>query len=375
MTFCARLDAVIDQAVADNRIVGTVTMLARAGETIYCRAAGLADREAGLPVEVDTVFRHASLTKPIVAATILAMRDAGLLGLGDAVTDYLPWFTPALPDGRVPVITLHHLLTHTSGLAYDLDPTPDEIAADPELAAANGDYHILSLEKSMRRLANRPLTFAPGTDWLYSLSLDVLGLVAANLAGGTLADAVGKYVTGPLGMPDTRFHLDSTKRLAVAYADGTPLPTRMTDPQVLENPSGGTNTFSPGRILDPRAYESGGSGMAGTAADFLKFLVTLERGGAPILSPNAMALATRNRIGEVTRDVAGEKFGYFGAIAEDPAASGAHYNAGSYHWGGVFGSRWFIDPEAELAVVSLTNTAFEGCNGKFSVDIRNACYD
>ena len=124
MDFQTRVDATIDKAIAEDRIVGAVLIVARDGEVIYRRAAGHFDREAGTPMFPEAIFRLASVTKPLVAATALAMVDRSLLGLDNAVADHLPWFTPKLPDGRQPKITLRQLLTHTSGLSYDYAPVP-----------------------------------------------------------------------------------------------------------------------------------------------------------------------------------------------------------------------------------------------------------
>src|SRR5690242_9833095 len=114
----ARLDAVIEQALADKRVVGTVVLVARDGKVIYHRAAGEADREAHTPLREDAVFRLASMSKPLVSAAALALVDQGKLGLEDPVTRWLPDFRPRLADGREAVITVRQLLTHTAGLSY-----------------------------------------------------------------------------------------------------------------------------------------------------------------------------------------------------------------------------------------------------------------
>src|SRR5690348_4194489 len=118
MTLKQRVDAAIDAALG-NRIVGCVVQISERGRPIYARSAGFADREAGTPAREDTIFRLASVTKPIVAATALRMIDLGLLSLDDPVTKYLPFITPSTADGPAPAILVRHLLTHTSGLTYD----------------------------------------------------------------------------------------------------------------------------------------------------------------------------------------------------------------------------------------------------------------
>lgn len=370
-----RLDGAIDTALAEKRIVGTVTMVSRKGELVYSRAAGMADRESGRAVTTDTIFRYASLTKPIVATTILAMVDEGGLGLEDPVTNILPYFTPKLPDGTQPEILIRHLLSHSAGLTGDISVTQEE-AASEQMIAVNGEYRLLPLEVNMRRLAKLPLLYAPGTGWAYGQALDVLGAIAAQLVGGTLGDAVAKYVTGPLGMTDTMFGVTDRDRLATAYGDDTPEPVKMDEPHAMANAEGNVTVFSPGRILDANAYQSGGGGMAGTAADFLRFLDSLQNGGTPILKAATVATAMQNQIGDVSRDVfrPGQRFGFFGAIIDDPETAKTPQTKGTYTWGGIFGSSWFVDPAEEICVVSLTNTAFEGCNGAFPYEIRDAIY-
>src|SRR5690606_18196072 len=104
--------------VGSERIVGLIAIVARDGEVIYRRAAGHADRETGRPVTEDTIFRLASMTKALTCATALALVEEGRLSLDDTVANWLPYFTPRLPDGREPEITIRQLMTHTSGLSY-----------------------------------------------------------------------------------------------------------------------------------------------------------------------------------------------------------------------------------------------------------------
>lgn len=370
-----RLDAAFDKALTEKRIVGGVVLVSRNGTLEYGRAAGMADRENDRLVSNDTIFRYASLTKPIIATTILAMVDEGLLGLEDPVSTILPYFTPKSPDGTQPEILIRHLLSHSAGLTGDISATPEE-AESEQMKAVNGDFRLLSLDENMRRLAKMPLLYAPGTSWAYGQALDVLGAVAAQLVGGTTGDAVAKYVTGPLGMVDTLFGVTDKDRLAVAYGDDKPEPAKMSEPHKMTNAEGNITTFTPGRILDPTAYQSGGGGMAGTAPDFLKLLESLQGSGTQILSAEIVDKAIHNQIGDVARDVfrPGQRFGFFGAIIDDPQVAQSPQSKGTYTWGGIFGGSWFVDPAEGLSVISLTNTAFEGCNGAFPDEIRDAVY-
>ncbi len=366
-----RINTLIDHALEAGRITGAVVLVHQDGQSIFRRAAGFADREARKPVAFDTIFRLASVSKPIVAATALAMIDQGLLGLSDKVADHLPWFHPNTVDGKTADITIHQLLTHTSGLAYD--PALEELPPGQEITQglANTD---LDFEANFSRHNAIPLAFQPGTQWAYSFATDILGAVIAKVHGGMLEDAVVHFVTGPLGMVDTRFHVTDTDRLAVAYADSQPSPVRMPDPWRDSDDSGWSITYSPSRIFNPRAFQSGGAGMVGTAADFIAFLEAMRTGGGGVLKAETVGMGFANQIGSLDAGGPGVKFGYFGGIFDDPVLAGTPHSKGTVQWGGVYGHNWFIDPARRLSVLSFTNNALEGCMGEFPKRITDAVY-
>lgn len=361
----ARLDAVIDAAVAEERIVGTVVMVAENGEIVYSRAAGHADREAGKPTTEDTIFRLASVTKPLVAATTLALVDAGKIALDDPVTKYLPDFRPRLIDGTEPVITIRHLLTHTSGLQYGYDAGAD--ISEGLTMPGRG------MAENLEKIAAVPLMFAPGTAWRYSVAIDVLGGLLEQAVGASLPQIVADKVTGPLGLADTAFSVTDLDRLAVAYADGAPRPVRMGEPHKVEGKDG-TLVFSPARIFDPTSFPSGGAGMAGTAGDILRFLEAIRKGGAPIVSLSAVKLLADNAVGSFDTGVAGRGFSLGWSIMLDPALTRSPSSPGAWQWGGVYGHSWFVDPAKKLSVVSFSNTAVAGVNGAYPDAVRDAVY-
>lgn len=369
----ARLDLVIDRALAENRIVGLVALVARGGALVYRRAAGAADREARRPMPLDGIFRYASLTKPIVSVTALALVESGRLGLDHTVSQWLPEFRPRLPDGRQPEIAIRHLLTHTSGLSYSLFEPPDGPYHRANVSDGM-DQPGLGFDENLRRLASVPLLFEPGTRWNYSLSLDVLGKVIEVAGGAPLPAMVERHVTAPLRMRDTAFVVRDASRLVTPYADATPQPVRMTDPYRL--PFGeGAISFSPSRALEPRSYPSGGGGMVGTAHDYLVFLEALRRGGAPLLRRETVQRMTACAAGESqTLRGPGWGFGLASSVLTDPAAAHTPQGAGTWSWGGVYGNHWFVDPQNETTVVVLTNTALAGMVGAFPDAVRDAVY-
>lgn len=359
------VDAVIDTAIAEQKIVGAEVIVARHGEIVYRRAAGHFDREAGVAMPENAIYRLASVTKPLVAATALAMIDKGLLRLEDTVASHLPYFTPRLEDGTAPDITIHHLLTHTSGLSYDY-------GADPRINTGLGQT-ALGFEENFTLVAGQPLLFAPGAGWNYSVAIDVLGAVLAKVHGGALEDAVRLHVTGPLGMNETGFFVADTRRLARPYADHPSGAVPMDDPHAVPAEDGSV-VFAPSRIFNGKAFQSGGAGMAGTPEDLLVFFEALRNGGAPILQEQTATAGFGNRVGALHRDDVGLRFGYFGAVVDDPAAATTPEGKGSVNWGGVYGHSWLVDRANGITMLSMSNTALEGCTGTFPKQVRNAAY-
>jgi CubicO group peptidase (beta-lactamase class C family) len=375
-TLAAKLDSVIERAIAEQRIVGAVVLVAHDGAVVYRRAAGHADRETGRALRENDIFRYASLSKPIVSAAALALVERGKLGLDDAVTKWLPWFRPRLADGSEATIRVHHLLTHTAGLSYGFNEAPD--SPYHRAGISDGlDHTNVSLEENLRRLASVPLYHAPGAAWRYSLATDVLGAVVERAGGAPLPDVVTALVTGPLGLKDTHFHTSDTTRLITAYANGVPAPIRMREEYRLPLGEAAGVRFAPARALDAAAYPSGGAGMVGTAPEFLAFLEALRNGGAPILRPATVAEMTRNHTGSMAAAGVGPGWG-FGlgfAVLEDATAAGTPQSPGSFWWGGAYGNAWWVDPARKLSVVALANTTPEGLSGTFPLAVRDAVYE
>lgn len=369
------MDQVVDAAIATGRLTGATMLVLRHGEPLYQRAAGFADRELGRPMRADAIFRLASLTKPLVTAATLRLVEQGTLQLDTPVTRYLPDFRPRLADGAVPIITLHHLLTHTAGLSYGfLQP-----ADGPYLAAGISDGLDApgrSFAENLLRIVEIPLLDAPGSRWAYSVALDVLGAALEEATGETLPELVQRLVTAPLGMRDTAFSLCDPDRLAVAYGDGETEPVRLGSDATVPFLGLSGLRLAPDRYADPASFPSGGAGMLGTLADFARFLEAIRTGGAPILHADTVARMMRSQIGDLPVDVRGPgwSFGYGWSVLTDPAAAETPQHAGTIQWGGVYGHSWFVDPVAGLTVIGLTNTAIAGMTGAFPAAIRDALY-
>jgi CubicO group peptidase (beta-lactamase class C family) len=372
------IDALLDRVLAAQRLVGAVVLILRDGQPFYSRAVGFADREAGTPMAMDTIFRLASMTKPIVSVATLALIEAGALDLDHPVTAFLPDFSPAGPDDQKAIITIRHLLTHTSGLSYGFLQEGEGVYR--QAGISDGIDRIgISLDDNLRRMAAVPLRFAPGSAWHYSLATDVLGAVLTAASGQTLPEIVADRVTRPLGMTESSFLVTQPERLATPYADAPApglAPVRMTDPFVLPQTEGGPVHFSPGRAFDASAYASGGAGMVGTAADYIRFLEAIRLGGAPVLSSAGAAAFVADAVPGLEIDLSGPGWGFGLGVGHlrDPLAAETPANAGSWGWGGVYGTSCWVDPVARISAVALTNTSLEGTNGDFTRDIIKAAY-
>lgn len=369
------IDTVLESWIDTGRIVGAVVLVARDGEIVYSRAAGHADREAGVPVSEDTIFRHASMSKLVTSATALALVDAGLLTLDAPVTDWLPWFAPKLPDGRRPEITVRHLMTHTAGLSYGIFESAGNAYDATDVPFGLG-LEEMSLEDAARRIGSAPLFYEPGNEWRYSIATDVLGAAVEAASGMPLPQAVRHHVTGPLGMSDTAFTVTDPSRLSAAYRDGEPVAVRMDDDgDTIPLGDRGAPVW-PGRARSTSVYPSGGGGMSGTARDYLTLLEAIRTGGAPILTGASARDIGRHQIGPLRAWTEGEGWGHGlgAAVLLDPEAAATPQNQGTFQWGGALGSHWFVDPAAGLSVVTLTNTSVAGVIGAFPAELRDAIY-
>ncbi|MFC0227019.1 serine hydrolase domain-containing protein [Serratia aquatilis] len=371
-----RIEAVNQRAVAEGRIVGSVVLVAHQGKVIYAGASGYADREQQRPMKRSNQFRLSSVSKPYITLAAMRMVEQRHLSLEDAVSRWLPWFTPALTDGRCPEITVRHLLTHTAGLDYRFK--------QPE----NGPYHrlgicdgmelsTLTLEQNLRLLADAPLQAEPGSVFNYSLSIDVLGAVLEQVAGVALPTLFDQWVGKPLGLRNTGFVAKDAQTLATAYYDADPEPARMQDGFLLTLPEGfGFDLeLAPSRALASSAYPSAGAGMVGDADDVLRLVEALRNGGDGVLQPATTELMRQAHVGaDAEIQGPGWGFGFGGAVLVDATVASTPQSNGTMQWGGVYGHNWFYDPLAELSLVALTNTAIEGMCGPYSIQIRDAVY-
>jgi CubicO group peptidase (beta-lactamase class C family) len=357
--------------VEREQIAGAVALVMERGRVVYRDAVGWRDVASREPMTQDTIFRIASMTKPITTVAVMMLVEEGRLSLDDPLSKYIPEFAHPMvvpvgsaADARgVPadrVITIRDLLTHTSGITYRFFGQQPHAEHYREAGVIDGlQPTSLTLAEDMRRLATCPLTNQPGTAWQYGLSADVLGRVVEVVSGRPLDEFFRERILGPLHMDDTYFFLpaDKVDRLATLYRPGDD-GRFVAVGEETQNVAG--LTYSPVFQQQGRQpYLSGGGGLVSTADDYARFLtMLLNRGefdGVRFLKPETVASMTTNRIGDLSIlfTIHGDKFGYgFGIHTENSDRHGA--SIGTWGWGGIFYTYFWVDPKREVIGIVLT---------------------
>ena len=367
---------VLNTALAEQRLVGAVVLVYQHGLALCRIAAGWADREARIAMAEDTVFRWASVSKPVVSAAVMRLVADGRVDLDEPITTWLPTFRPRLPDGREARISVRQLLSHTAGLGYRFFEADDQGPYAQAGVSDGMDASGIDLQENLRRIASVPLLYAPGTSWGYSLAVDVLGALIEAVCNTRLPQAVEALVTRPLGMADAGFVCRDAARLATPYVNGGPVPHRLQEGEVVA-PFDGTVgiIYSPSRISDASAFPSGGAGMAGTADDVLRLLEALRTGHDGWMPGHLVAEMARDQThGQALAAGPGLGFGLGFSVLRDPALAQSPESPGTWRWGGAYGHAWWVDRPRGLTVVALTNTLYEGMSGRFVVELRDAVY-
>jgi CubicO group peptidase (beta-lactamase class C family) len=351
-----RIDDFFDREIKQNRVPGAVVAIARDGKLVYLKAFGHRDKDKGLPMQVDSIFGLASMTKPMTAVGVLSLTEQGRLPLSSRLTEYFPQFgamkVATETDGSIQYepqrrpISIQDLLRHTSGLTYG--GRPDSAAAVANLYPPGSALRAMTSSEFIETITKLPLVYQPGTVWEYSEAFDVLGAVIEKITGKTLGGHLDEAIWSPLGMTDTGFHLDAGKRERVAKA--FPLNPLDGKPQEV-----GTEKEV--------KFECGGGCAIGTIADYLRFGQMLINGGnldgKQILSPHTVTLMTSNQLGpEIKNNVgklephrAGYGFGLGVAVRLEEGLAAVPGSIGEYSWNGAYGTGFFADPKERLVVV------------------------
>jgi CubicO group peptidase (beta-lactamase class C family) len=350
-----------DAQVASGRIPGYVAAV-RIGGQVGVRAGGrMAVDPGSAPMREDTLFRIASITKPIGGALALSLVAGGVLALDDPVARWLPeaasprvLVSPGAPlEATTEVsrpITVRHLLTLTAGWGAVLEATPLQAAMIEQGLYPGPLIPEMSGDEFVARVAGLPLAFQPGEGWLYDTGIDMLGVLLARAAGKPLSQLLAERVTGPLGMMSTSFGTADTGRLATAYQ-----PTA-SGLKVLDPPGG--------VFAGPPSFEELSSGLVSTAPELLRFFSAMADGGGPVLTPGSVALMTADALTDTQRQQALPVVGPGGswglATGVDVEAAEPWMAPGRWGWDGGTGTTAYADPVRGTVGVLLTQRAMTG---------------
>lgn len=359
----AQLDSRLKQYVDEQKIAGLLAVLVRHGQCAYLGCHGFADRAAHRPMQLDTLFRIYSMSKPVTAAAVMALCDDGSLRLDDPIERFLPEFAQlrvfsAEENGRllsVPVrrsITIHDLLTHTSGLAYGLEAGSPIDALYQRERFLRGDE---ALAEKMTRLASLPLLHQPGERVTYSISFDVLSRVVEVISGQSFDRFLYARIFSPLEMADTAFHLPAQKLERLAEINWVTAGQPLVDLRPLawlgrpELPEYTSREWIDKAV--PMRFLSGGGGLVSGLEDYLHFVQMLANQGSwqgrRILSRAAVAAMTSNQLApELCAPGLGSGYGL--GILTDPQLAGLPASPGSFGGGGAAGTDYWVDPGAGL---------------------------
>ena len=360
-----RTPSILQGVIDSGDLSGAVTLIWRKGEIVQLNALGHRDIARSAPMERDTLFRIASMTKPVTSVAALMLMEEGKLALADPIIRWAPEFANMRvlksPTGPVEEtyaaprdITIEDLLTHRAGLAYGFTSV-GPIAHAHQKALGDVLNSAMTPDQWMKALGSLPLSYPPGERFHYSHATDVLGFIVGRIAGTGFREFLIERILGPLSMTDTDFYAPPAKRdrAAIVYR--------------LDDDSGRLDPV-PFRQFDlPPAFCGGGGGLISTADDYLRFARMLLGEGAVdgvrVLKPETVRLMTSNRLTAAQREItfmgmpfwAGQGFGLGLSVITDPekqAWMGAG-SKGAFGWPGAFGTWWQADPVQDMVILYM----------------------
>jgi CubicO group peptidase (beta-lactamase class C family) len=368
-----RIAPVMESYVNERGVVGIRTMICRRGVIVHDQQFGFQDKEAGVPMAADTIFRIYSMTKPIVSTALMLLHEEGVFQLEHPVAQYLPEFsaTKVMSDGilvdQVRPMQIRDLLSHTSGLTYDF-------MADNPVAQLYRDARIMndatrSLETLIDELATLPLAFQPGTRWHYSVGIDVAARLIEVLSGRSLGDFLRERLFDPLDMGDTGFGVtdDRLSRLAAMYGLPDLIGENYSFVQLFEAALSGFNeridVSATYPTSTPDVFQRGGVGLFSTAADYMKFAQMLANGGvvdrsgsgARLIGRKTLELMHSNHVPSellpyelLGMPSPGMGFGLGSRVMLDVAQTAGPGSVGEYGWAGAAKTYFWVDPSEDL---------------------------
>jgi len=395
----ARLDAVMKKRYVDSGMLpGIMTQIYRKGQHVHTGMAGHMDLERSKPMQEDAIFRIYSMTKPITAVALMILVEDGMIGLDDDVQTYIPeWkglgvyasgvstLVPGMPESFMTTPTARpmkviDLATHTAGLTYGF-LMRTAVDAAYRRHKINDFQTPGGLEGMIHQLAGLPLEFSPGTQWNYSISIDILGYLIEKVSGMAFGEFLRTRLFEPLGMVDTGFHCPPEKisRFSSCYVPGEGGGLKLQDDAQKSS------------YAKPPLLESGGGGLVSTIQDYMRFCQMMVKGGAldgvRILSPKSVALFSLNHLPgnqdltELAPAGAFSESGYSGigfslgcGVNIDVAKTRLPGTLGEYFWGGAASTAFWIDPKEDLTVVFMTQVIGTDARLTLRRDLRTLVY-
>lgn len=390
----SRIDKWVNAYIHKGSINGSVAMIIRDGKIVYYKAFGYDDIETKKPLQRDAIFRIASQTKAITSVAVMMLYEEGKFLLDDPISLYIPEFkSPKVIDKyyasdttytTVPAVrevTIRDLLTHTSGIGYAQIGSPQANAIYYKAGVVGGiGIEGMLLADKIKILGKLPLFHQPGERFTYGLNSDVLGYLVEVISGMSLDQFFRKRIFDPLGMKDTYFFLPKEKqsRLAMLYAeDSTGKVQKMASKIWLNG-----EMYRDYPNLNG-TYYSGGGGLSSTIYDYAIFLQMLLNGGVyngkRILSRNSVRMMTMNQIGDVGRGGTNpNKFGLGFGITTERGSALIPVNIGTFDWGGMFATSYWVDPKEKLVALIYRNiypTRVPGFTDKYKVLVYQSLND
>jgi CubicO group peptidase (beta-lactamase class C family) len=372
--------------IAPGKIAGCQTLVARHGHVAYFKSLGLMDRERRKPMTDDTVFRLYSMTKPITSVALMTLFEHGHFQLNDPVSRFIPawrdhkvWVSGegSSMETAVPArpMTMRHVLSHTGGLTYGATNHPVD-RAYREVGVGRGTGETLS--GFADKLAKVPLRYQPGERWMYSLSTDVCGYLVEAISGKTFDQYLQETIFDPLDMKDTSFMVAPRKadRFAANYERQADKSLKLIDDPERSN------------YLKQPTFYSGGGGLTGSTADYLRFCEMLRRGGeldgVRILGPRTIELMHLNHLAG-GKDLSAMAIGAFSETAYEGVGFGLGFamtlgqveagalGGGDYYWGGAASTIFWVDPKEDMVVIFMTQL-MPSATFNFRGQLRNIIY-
>jgi CubicO group peptidase (beta-lactamase class C family) len=359
----ARIDDYVERHLDAHHFAGAVTLVARHGQVVQFKAYGMQDIESGVPMSKDSIFRIYSMTKPITSVAVMMLFEEGRFLLNDPVSKYLPEFKDlevgveeideatgekvltTVPAERE--VSIRDLLRHTSGLTYGFwgKSAVDKMYLEKKVLSKDD-----TIQETVAKLGTIPLKNQPGTIWEYSVSTDVLGRFVEIVSGQPFNEFLEVRLFTPLGMKDTGFFVpaEDAHRLTTVYT-----PNEDNTAITAQEPDKARD------FAKKTSYFSGGGGLVSTAPDYLRFAQMLlndgELDGVRLLGPETVELMTRDHLGDIPiwGDVGGYGFGLGFMVNPDRGNSGSILSEGSFGWGGMAHTTFWVDPQEKLIGIFL----------------------